>query len=87
MIKCLHYSTKNCTYSDAEYDNIVSIVNSANSIMGNTCPLMTAVACDTKNWREIVQRASCDPKAAEKCMMGFSMSLPENMDNDTAMCR
>ncbi|XP_063434047.1 uncharacterized protein LOC134715647 isoform X2 [Mytilus trossulus] len=86
MIKCLHYSTKNCTYSEAAYDNVVSIVNSANSIMGNTCPLMTAVACDTKNWREIVQRMSCDPKAAEKCMMGFSMSLPENMDNDTAMC-
>ncbi|XP_052102318.1 uncharacterized protein LOC127735918 isoform X2 [Mytilus californianus] len=86
MIKCLHYSTKNCTYSDAAYDNVVFLVNSANSIMGNTCPLMTAVACDTKNWREIVQRASCDPKAAEKCMMGFSMSLRENMDNDTAMC-
>jgi hypothetical protein len=31
--------------------------------------------------------ATCDIKAAEECMMDFSEALPENMDNDTAICR
>lgn len=89
MMQCVHFSTKNCTQTPGLQDNdqFVAMLNAASSIMGNSCPILSAVACDQANWRAIIGYAGCNNTAADKCLMDFGMELEHIKDNDTLMCR
>ena len=86
-MQCVTYSTRNCTLTTDDKNMIMNVMETAHSIMGNTCPLLSTMVCNSQYWDSILHMATCDIKAAEECMMDFSEALPENMDNDTAICR
>ncbi|KAK3094578.1 hypothetical protein FSP39_003616 [Pinctada imbricata] len=81
--KCVADSSKNCT-ADVKMRLEASLHN-AKVLMGNTCPLLNTIMCNTSMFYDVMD-IKCNGEAAKKCMGDFEQFRNQNRGNMTAIC-
>ncbi|XP_069139833.1 uncharacterized protein [Argopecten irradians] len=85
IMQCVQRSLENCS-SDVSMKVIESMAPIM-SLVGNSCPVASAIKCNMTGWRDIVMHAACDEDAVWKAFDHFEEFATREAKNNSAMCK
>ncbi|XP_061194923.1 uncharacterized protein LOC133203073 [Saccostrea echinata] len=83
-LECVHQFTKNC--SDSVKGSFAPTLDHIRNILGDSCPLLSTVMCNTDMWESTLQNSRCELPKANQCLMKLDEYARANMTKMDGMC-
>ncbi|XP_033756168.1 uncharacterized protein LOC117338914 [Pecten maximus] len=85
IMQCVQRSLESCAENVTM--KVIESMKPVMSMLGNSCPLATAIKCNMTAWRDIVTHATCNETAVWEAFDHFEKLVTYEGKNSTAICK